>query len=221
MQHHNGVMIFIDESVDQAFADIATNLFAVILMIMALTFVVSAYQNTGTDEHKNLVPQSTKPFDNKQRELFPPFSHFFVVFADRIVAWDQQVVVNALLADPTQHQGVTRQGRYEWIPEWIPVRDIDTFQIKFWFDFEQLHQQVEPFPLTQLATWIQSQQQSASTKRSAPVFLVYPDGMELFAMIHPQLLIARIPFRWFAQLPTEPLLLGRTVDQFTDYGIYW
>ena len=57
--------------------------------------------------------------------------------------------------------------------------------------------------------------------RTAPVFIVHPAGMETFVPLYERLQAAGLRFRWFAQRPDEPLLLGRHPAQFTDHAIYW
>lgn len=213
-----------DELTNSAFLDIATNLLAVIL-IVTLFSLVAAQHKTHSSTHPAAQLNPTLRFVEPQRDLFPPFSTFFFATSDRIVRWDQAAVIDALLAHSQSLSGVasgtTRQGRYEWLPEPLMTRDIDTFQINFFVDHEAVLTQEPPFTAAVADSLIADLTQSYRNARTAPVFIVYPSGMETFTTLYTRLQNAGLRFRWFARLADEPLYLGRHPAQFTDYAIYW
>lgn len=209
-----------EESGQGAFLDIAANLLAVIL-IVTLFSLVSFQHKTHSSVHPDARPFSTPRFVEPQRDLFPPFSSFFFVVDDRVVRWDQDAVLAALRAAPRAFSGTTGQGRYEWLPEPLVTRDIDTYQIRFFLDIPVVLEQEPPVSAATLERWLAERARDYATHRTAPVFLVYPSGMETFVPLYEGLRNAGLRFRWFALRPDEPLFLGRHPAQFTDHAIYW
>lgn len=209
-----------DELTNSAFLDIATNLLAVIL-IVTLFSLVAVQHKTHSSTHPAAQPHPTLRFVEPQRDLFPPFSTFFFVTADRIVRWDQAAVIEALQANPQSLSGVTPQGRYEWLPEVLTTRDIDTFQIHFFLDHAAALAREPPFSDAMADRLIADLIQAYQIARTAPVFIIYPTGMETFTPLYARLQDAGLRFRWFTRRADEPLYLGRSPAQFTDYAIYW
>ncbi|KAB2930810.1 MAG: hypothetical protein F9K25_08710 [Candidatus Contendobacter sp.] len=209
-----------DELTNSAFLDIATNLLAVIL-IVTLFSLVAVQHKTHSSTHPAAQPNPTLRFVEPQRDLFPPFSTFFFVTSDRVARWDQTAVIDALLANPQSLSGTTPQGRYEWLPEVLITRDIDTFQINFFLDHPAVLNQEPPFSETMADRLIADLTQTYQNARTAPVFIVYPSGMETFTLLYARLQNAGLRFRWFARRADEPLYLGRHPAQFTDHAIYW
>ncbi|QGU33956.1 hypothetical protein E6P07_04750 [Thermochromatium tepidum ATCC 43061] len=209
-----------EEQTPSAFLDIATNLLA-ILLILTLFALAAPRQFTEGASQLPARPSTGLRFVAPQRERFPPFSRFYVVLADRVTVWDQEAVVAALAAAPHTHSGTTRQGRFDWQPEWLVTRDIDGFQLRFWFDRDALLSQSTPWGVEQTERLVDELAQDAARNRIAPVFIVYPDGLETFVPIYERLQARGQRFRWFTQRPDEPLLIGRHVAQFTHYSLYW
>lgn len=213
-----------DELTSSAFLDIATNLLAVILIVTLCSLVVAQHK-THSSTHPAAQLNPSLRFVEPRRDLFPPFSTFFFVTADRIVRWDQAAVIDALLAQSQSlsgpASGATRQGRYEWLPESLITRDIDAFQINFFVDHEAVLRQEPPFTEAIADRLLTELIQDYQSTRTAPVFIVYPSGMETFTVLYLRLQKANVRFRWFTRLADEPLYLGRHPAQFTDYAIYW
>ncbi len=203
-----------------AFLDIATNLLAIVL-IVTLFSLVSARHESQTSSHPTARPTSAERFVEPQRDLFPPFSSFFFVVAARVVRWDQEAVVAALMNAPEALSGTIAQGRYEWVPEPLVTRDLDTFQIRFFLDAQAVLAREPPWSEAATDRLIIELTKGFANTRTAPVFIVHPAGMETFAPLYERLQAAGLRFRWFAQMPDEPLLLGRHPAQFTDHAIYW
>ncbi|MGQ9660676.1 MAG: hypothetical protein ACUVT0_11520 [Thermochromatium sp.] len=203
-----------------ALLDIATNLLAILLIV---TLFALAAPRQSTEGASQLPAQSsTRPrFVEPRRELFPPFSRFYFVLADRVLVWDQEAVVAALAGAPDTRSGTTWQGRFVWRPEPLVTRDLDTFQLEFWPDRAALLGQSSPWHAEQTTQLVDELTQEAARDRIAPVFIVYPDGLETFVPIYERLQATGQRFRWFSQPPDEPLLIGRQVTQFTHYGLYW
>lgn len=211
-----------DHVTDSAFLDIAANLLAIIMIVTVFSLAAVRHQ-TYSSTHPAAQWRPTLRFVEPQRDLFPPFSTFFFVIADKVVRWDQHAVIEALHHNPRAFSGMTAQGRYEWLPEPLITRDIDTFQIKFFVDYAAIQTQTgEPtFDETLIPTLIANLISEYRQSRTAPVFIVYPSGMETFVTLYTRLQDAGLRFRWFARNADEPLFLGRHPEQFTDYAIYW
>lgn len=209
-----------EEPAQGAFLDVATNLLAVIL-IVTLFSLVSLPHKTQSSTHPAARPISMPRFVEPQRDLFPPFSRFFFVVGDRVLAWDQEALVAARLAEPNRNAGSLPQGRYEWVPEPLVTRDIDSFQVRFYLDRETALAQTPPWTPERAGPFIAELSAHHAAQRGLPVFIVHPDGMETFAPLYERLQAAGLRFRWFPQDADEPLLLGRHPAQFTDHVIYW
>lgn len=208
------------EPTPSAFLDIATNLLAILLIVTLFALNAPRQHQEGASQIQ--APRRTaQSFIAPRRELFPPFSRFYLVFADRVVVWDQAAVVAALAADPEHHAGRTAQGRFLWLPEPLVTRDLDAFQLQFWPDREALLAQAAPWSAAHTAALLAQLAQDAARQQIAPVFIVYPDGMETFVPLYDQLQASGLRFRWFTQTDDAPLLIGRHVAQFTHYGLYW
>jgi len=213
-------MIENDDSTASAFLDIAANLLAIIL-IMTLFSLAATRHQTHSSTHPTAQRQPTLRFVEPRRDLFPPFSAFFFVTSDRVARWDQQAVLDALHSHPRSFSGITSQGRYEWLPEPLITRDIDTFQIKFFVDHEAISIKEPAFVKSMVPALIASLIGEYHRSRTAPVFIVYPSGMEAFVNLYKPLQNAGLRFRWFAHQADEPLFLGRHPAQFTHHAIYW
>lgn len=211
MEHNN-------DATDSAFLDIAANLLAVIMIVTVFSLTAARHQ-THSSTHPAARLEPVLRFIEPQRDLFPPFSSYFFVTAGRVAQWDQQAVLDALSHNARLLSGTTTQGRYEWLPEPLITRDIDTFQIKFFVDHTAL-QATEPI-FTEAMALVADLINDYENTRTAPVFIVYPDGMETFVMLYARMQESRLRFRWFTRNADEPLFLGRHPGQFTDHAIYW
>ena len=205
---------------DAAFLDIAANLLAIILIVTVFS-LLTIQRHTHSAADPDAVTDPPLPFDPPQRDLFPPFSRFFFVFDDRIAAWDQKPVVAGLMDQSRTFTATIPQGRYQWLAEPLTPRDIDTYRLNFFIDREALLQNTPAFDAAAATALTAELSAQYAEKRMAPVFIVYPSGMDTFAGLYPLLEQARLRFRWFALAENAPLYLGRYPAQFTDYGVYW
>lgn len=212
------------ESSDSAFLDLATNLLAVILIVTLFALIgASSHSNTGAYP---LAQMHSEPrFNEPRRALFPPFSDFYFVLADHILLWDQDAVLDDLAQRSAARAGHTWQGRYEWQPDHLITRDIDGFRLRFFLNPNALEQQAAakqtPVFARHDTDLLLNTLMQAREQHRAPVFLVLPEGMDLFAALYPALHERGVRFRWFAQNPEQPLLIGRDPAQFTHHVSYW
>jgi hypothetical protein len=209
-----------EEFAANAFLDIATNLLAILLIVTLFALAAPRQLSEGANPLPAQTPLGPR-FVEPQRALFPPFSRFYFVIADRVLVWDQEAVVDAIAADPSTRTGRIWQGRFEWRPPPLISRDIDRFQLKFWPDRAAIVQQAPPWSAAHGEALIAELAQAAAEARIAPVFIVQPDGMETFVPLHARLHAAGLRFRWFTQPAEDPLLIGREIAQFTHHGLYW
>lgn len=203
-----------------AFLDIATNLLAILLIVTLFALAAPRQLSEGANRLPSRAHAGLR-FVEPRRALFPPFSRFYFVFADRVVPWDQEAVVSALAEAPATRSGQVGQGRFEWRPEPLATRDLDGFQLRFWPDREAILQRSSPWSAAHTEELLAALARAAASERIAPVFLVYPDGMETFVPLHARLQAAGLAFRWFTQQHPDPVLIGREVAQFTHHGLYW
>lgn len=209
-----------DGVASNAFLDIATNLLAILLIVTLFALAMPRQLTEGANARPSQA-QAGPRFVEPHRALFPPFSRFYFVIADRVAVWDQEAVVTALAMAPATRSGRIWQGRFEWRPEPLVTRDIDSFQLRFWTDRDAILQQLPPWRAEHTEQLVAKLAREAASDQIAPVFIVQPDGMETFVPLHAQLQAAGQRFRWFSQPPEEPLLIGREITQFTHYGLYW
>lgn len=208
-----------NEPTDSAFLDIATNLLAVML-ILTLFALIGGRPHSNPAAHPLAPVQSEPRFDEPQRDLFPPFSRFYFVLADHIHPWDQAAVLEDLAARPEARSGQTWQGRYEWHSDPLVTRDIDSFRLRFFVDPDALAKSPPALACDDSAALIKELLQ-AQQAHTAAVFIVLPEGMEVFARLYPLLRERALAFRWFAQDAAKPLVIGRDTTQFTHYVSYW
>ena len=208
MQAHN--------QTDSAFLDIAANMLAIILII-TLFSLVTVQHHTHSSTQADAIQDPPLRFVEPQRDLFPPFSRFFFVVEDRVVAWDQSAIIDTL---STSGSGTTEQGRFRWLAEPLTPRDIDTYALNFFPERQRLLDQ-PALSSNSMDAFVSTLSQDYVGSHLAPVFIVYPSGMEIFAQLYPQLQDAQLRFRWFARNEGAPLYIGRHPAQFTDYAIYW
>nr|WP_242470975.1 hypothetical protein [Thiocystis violacea] len=192
-----------------------------ILLIVTLFSLIGLRQETEGANQSPLAPTTGARFVEPRRDLFPPFSSFYFVIADRVSHWDQEAVIEALAIAPDTGAGQTWQGRFEWLPEPLVTRDIDTFQLRFLPDRQAILAREPPWSPERTERLLAELAAASASARLAPVFIVHPDGLETFVPLHERLQAAGQRFRWFAQRADEPLLLGRHPAQFTHHAIYW
>lgn len=197
--------------------DIAANLLGVILIVTVYALLASPPHPDRSDT----MADPTLPFLKPQRDLFPPFSSFYFALAGRVVRWDDDAVLAGLVVDPASTSGNTDQGHYRWQPETVPLRDIDTYSLSFQPERAAIERREPPLDSAHADALIAAIVQDFARSRRAPVFVVYPSGMDAFAILHPLLEEAGLRFRWFAFAEQRPLEVGRYPQQFLDYGIYW
>lgn len=205
---------------DSAFLDIATNLLAV-LMIITVISMVTAQRASHSARDTQAVDEPTLKVNPRQRDRFPPFSQFYFVIDGRIAPLDLAPIGARLLADPETFTGAVALGHYRWLPEPITPRDIDTYQLQFSLDPAAVSAHIPEFSRASLADLIAELEAVYASERRAPVFIVYPSGMDVFAEIYPALSTAALRFRWFTRNRGATLLFARHPSQFTEFGTYW
>jgi len=210
----------IQEQSDSAFLDIAANMLAIILIVTLFALVTQRY-NAYSSTETTAEQDPAIPFATPKRVLFPPFSRFYFVLEDRIAQWDQTAIIQALGGNPNELSGNTEQGRFRWVPDPLTPRDIDAFQLYFYPDQQALLKVTPSFSQAFADRLLLELTQDYAQSQTAPVFIVYPSGMETFATFYEQLQKAGLRFRWFARDEDTPLYIGRHPSQFTDYAIYW
>lgn len=198
-----------------AFLDLASNLLAVVMIVTLFALLtVRDAARVVDDPLPQLDP--ALPFSTPQRRLFPPFSRFHLVMDGTIRLWQEDAIIQQLLDDPNRFNSQVAGGRYHWQGDQRGGRDLDSYRLRFWpeADEGEGEPQVQESLLADL-------RRDYRERRAAPVFVVYPSGMDAFAGLYPALEDSGLPFRWFTLEEGEPLHVGRFPGQFLDYGIYW
>jgi len=198
-----------------AFLDLASNLLAVV-MIVTLFSLLTVRDASREVNDPRPQPDPALPFSTPERLLFPPFSGFFLALEGAIRPWREEVIIQRLLEDPTRYNSEVPGGRYHWLGDERGSWDVDSYQLRFWPEAASMAPAAGSPQALLEALW-----QDYRAHRVAPVFVVYPSGMDAFAGLYPLLEERGLPFRWFTLPEGEPLHVGRFPAQFLDYGIYW
>lgn len=198
-----------------AFLDLASNLLAVVMIVTLFSLLTVRDAARALDDPLPR-PDPALPFATPERLLFPPFSAFYLVLEGEIRLWQEEAIIRGLLEDPGRYNSQVPGGRYHWLGDDRGAWDVDSYRLRFWpATGEATGEAATPEDLLE-TLW-----QTYRETRSAPVFVVYPSGMDAFARLYPGLEERGPPFRWFTLETGEPLLVGRYPGQFLDYGIYW
>lgn len=210
-------MVESSEQSDSAFLDVATNTLAALLIVTMLSLVTTQRQ-----KHLSTTPEAQShtslAFMEPQRPLVPPWNSYFFVVEDRVVRWDLEAVVRALLSAPEVSTGGTRQGTYRLLGEPLTPHDIDTFDLDFACDRHALLADHPPLSASAEEAFLATLRRDYAALNTVPTFVVYASGMERFATLYPHLEQAGLRFRWVALHEGEPLRLSRQPWMFTSYS---
>lgn len=200
---------------DTAFMDLASNLLAVVMIVTLFSLLSLQSASREFDDPRPQERDPTVDFRTPQRWLFPPLAAFYLVLEDQVRPWAADPIIAQLRDDPRRYNGRVPGGRYNWQGDERGSRDVDVYRLSFWPDPQAMIPNLDDTALLQQLT------EEYQHRRRAPVFVVYPSGMDAFARLYPQLEASTLPFRWFTRPEGEPLTVGRTPNQFLDHGIYW
>jgi hypothetical protein len=214
-----------DATQGSAFVDVVSNTLMLVL-VLTLLLVVAGLRVAGAPWSE---PQAAAPeMQSSRRELFPPWSRYYLVFDDYVVPLDLGAVAERLAADTLPADGRMRlaQGTVQWsdrradyadrLAVQLPVGDVDAYTLLLEPDFAAIAAAQEPFPIAEaparIAAWAADERQH----RRVPGFFVYASGMNLFAELYPELQAASLRFRWTTLKESEPIRLYRSEAQFTS-----
>ena len=207
-----------DDTGGNAFLDVAANTLAIIIMITMFALLTLQRTVDGSD-HAAAIDDPPLPFIARSHQLFQPFSDYWFVLEEGLVRWDQDALVEALLAGGYLAGAVaTHQGRGELERAAIIFHDLDGFRVTFYPDLERLGAEAAATDPKQLGASLIERYRD---RRVAPVFLVYAEGMDVFAELYEELDNERVRLRWFPWQADDPLTVVRNVNQFTMDETRW
>jgi len=204
-----------------ALHDLAANLLAVVILLTVLALLAAPPLDLPTT-----LPSQTEAegldFRTQPRTPFRPLPHYIVVAQGRLAPWDQTPVLEAISASGggAVFSGRTEQGTFEFLPAAWNRHDVNAFR----FRWHPAASWIAGFPAFDPATAEQVVADLAARYRrmgTAPTFLVYPDGMDAFAVLHRRLWTAAFPWRWVLLPENSVVSLVRTPQDHTRLTTYW
>jgi hypothetical protein len=217
-----------DGSQDSAFVDVISNTLMVVLVMTLLLVVVSGLRVAGEP-----MPADAAEVDLRlpERELFPPWSRYYLVAAQGLIELDLAAIVSLLehdrlTADNQRWRGGFSQGQVLWQDEradfglrqelGLGLGDLDNFRLQIQPDPDQLAKDAIGLTPTSVDQLINGWKAAYRARREVPGFFVYAGGMDQFARLFPSLQQAGLRFRWTALKAREPVVLYRAQSQFTS-----
>lgn len=211
-----------EDATDSAFLDVAANTLAILIMITMFALITVQRTIDGSD-HAAAVEDPPMPFVARNHQLFQPFSEYWFVLGDGLVRWNQEALVDALdKAGLFSGAVATEQGLGQLEAAGIVFHDLDSFSVTFHPDLDHLRASaVAPEPAHGTPGLVEVLVQRYRDGRRAPVFLVYAEGMDVFAQLFDELNGRGIRMRWFPWRAEDPLTVVRNVSQFTLDEMRW
>jgi hypothetical protein len=198
---------------DESFVDIVTNAFGVILLITLFIFITSSLisvQRVG----KTKLENKTIDFTPSKRFLYPPYSRFYLFYADKMLEVDLNSVARKLLEQSQKSQISMPYGTFSLGDQLARnskslYSDIDHYNLTFDLQPTGIEKVGKNILIGQEKTFIAQVKQQMGT--TIPTFMVHKTGMEVFSRVFPYLMESQIRFRWhiieeqvyFVRTPTD------------------
>lgn len=219
-----------DATQGSAFVDVISNtLMVVLLLTLILAITGAAVRVSGATRTE--PPRDAPGVRQSERELFPPWSRYYVVHGGMLAELDLAEVARNLASD---HPGLDAggegvqiaQGRFKWLDErrnyaarvelGLPLGDVNVYRLELWPELGGRSDSASPGADGSDQSLIDLWKAEADGRRSVPGFFVYPSGMDRFATLFQSLQEAGLAFRWTALKDGEPVVLYRSASQFTS-----
>lgn len=184
---------------DGAFVDMVTNAFGVILLITLFIFVASGA--ILVQQVDNMEPENeTIDFTPSKRFLFPPYSRYYLFYADKVLDFDLNSVARQLVNDPQNVEVSLPYAVFQLFdgrdvsPAQYLFSDIDYFRLSFELVPSGIELAGQNLLIGEEAHFIDKVKAEMGTMM--PTFMVHKTGMDLFSRVFPYLMKSKIRFRW-------------------------
>jgi hypothetical protein len=195
-----------DNDNDGAFVDMVTNAFGVILLITLFIFVASgAVLVQHVDKTNPEDETKTIDFLPSKRFLFPPYSRYYLFYADKVLDFDLNSVSRQLVNDPQKIEVSLPYAVFELFdgslrdasppPQYL-FSDIDYYRLTFELVPSGIETVGQNLPVGDEAHFLDQVKAEIEMGTMMPTFMVHKTGMDLFARVFPYLMKSQIRFRW-------------------------
>ena len=204
-----------EDAFDASFLDIATNVLAIVVIVTMFALLTvkpdkATQRDPRFDEEAALALRVQPPVTER------PFFDYYLVFDGRIVRWEQERYVEALIANGL-HDTVDLPGgklRVSALPE---PRDPDSFSATFVPDFTALAARATPLTPETVDSVAADIADRVKTRGLAPNFVVFSSGMDAFGALYRGLRQEPVWMRWFLWAEDTPLKIERRVAHFARF----
>lgn len=206
---------------DSAFLDVAANTLAIIIIVTVFSLAV-AQEVAPTLLEPEAVLDPPLAFRPGERTPFPPPSRFVVFVESRAFVIDGDALHAQLLQSspgPIVREA-TPQGYVDFIPMPKNAYDVDVYQFSF-TPAPAYIAGLPPFAAEGAEAFVDALEASYRADGHAPTFLVYPSGMDTFAVAHDVLAPTTMPWRWTLVPEGQPVRIERSVRGFLSFTTYW
>ncbi len=198
---------------DGAFVDVVTNAFGVIILITLFIFVAS-----GVITVQQVGKTETIDFTPSKRILFPPYSRYYLFYADKVLEIDLNPVASQLANQPQKDEVSMPYGTFKLsdgtsrdiAPRPYLFSDIDYYLLTFELLPTGIEKTAKKLPIGTENDFLA--QIKAEIGTMIPTFIVHKTGMELFAQLFPHLIKSQMRFRW--HVIEDKVLFKRTQKDF-------
>ena len=215
----------IENQEDQhAFTDIISNALAVLILLTLLSLMLSG------EVYKKSLHEATDDADTMEvrmlrRDLIPLRSSYYVVVDNRIVRWPVAEIAAYLLNNPDAESGNHALCEFlfvdyaGFIGKGKMLRDSNCFSLSFKPNLEFIaseYPETDSKVIETLATTIKKEYFDENV---APLFFVYPSGIDVFVLLHKAINSNNVRMRWRPASEGKKISIYRSQEQFNDlYG---
>ena len=200
---------------DASFLDIATNTLAIV-MIVTMFALLTAKPETSAPRDPRFGEKPRLALRTQPSLAERPFLDYYLVFDGRIVRWEQERYVEALIAGGLRDTVDLPGGKLR-VSAAMEPRDPDSFSATFVPDLAVLAKAATPLTPEAMEAVTANILDRLKTRELAPNFVVLPSGMDAFEALYRRLREEPIWLRWFLWPDDIPLKIERRVAHFTSF----
>lgn len=204
-----------DDAFDASFLDVAANALAVVIVATMFALLTVEFATTGLRDPRfdaepalGLRAQPTLP----ER----PFFDYYLVFDGRIVRWDQERYVDALM-DRGIAGTIELPGGKLRIGLATEPRDLDSFAASFTPDFARLADAATPVTERTIEALAAEAVERMKIHGVAPNYIVYPSGMAAFESLYRRLRTTGLWLRWYMRDEGQSIGIERRSRHFATF----
>lgn len=204
-----------EDTSDASFLDIATNTLAIV-MIVTMFALLTAKPETSVPHDPRFGEKPRLALRAQPSPAERPFLDYYLVFDGRIVRWEQERYVEALIAGGLRDTVDLPGGKLR-VSAAMEPRDPDSFSATFVPAFAVLAKAATPLASETVEAVAANILDRLKTHGLAPNFVVFPSGMDAFEALYRRLREEPIWLRWFLWPDDVPLKIERRVAHFTSF----